>query len=377
MEELGGEQIMRDDDKSRRESQEEAAAAGADGILQSVRLEYDLGQLDSDVLSALHRWRDVDTSRVADLQEVFQHSSVAAQAGFEHALEGFTAEELAAQYFHAELPGQTNVEDVDFSLRGIDYQVKFGSSSANQIRESLTSRPDVSIVTGPEAAQKFASENVIGLPELDTDTIRGTVNNVGAALSDFDEIPVPFVSAITTAMRETRNVIAGRSTPEAAIAHATLHLGSRVLALQAMAYVITLVPGPQALVTIPLMLVASMFGARIGRGAVRTGIPARVVESLRRSLEPRPLTRERVSDALAHYRFDTEVRDAAIACIRALSNEDGLVSEYELARLLGAEEGKIRRRRFDMWLYERSRRPDLQKLRRAQAAQAQRLNLLR
>jgi hypothetical protein len=351
--------------------------AGIDGVIRGWRIEYDLSQLDGDVLSALHRWRDADTTRVADIQRVFLHSSEASQAGFNHALEGYTAEELAARYYHADLPDQTNIEDVDFSIDGVDYQVKFGSSAISAIRESLTSRPDVDIVTGPEAAQAFSSENVVGLPELDTESIRATVNSIGDALSDFDAIPLPFVSAIATAMGETRSVVAGRSTPEAAVANASLHIGSRILALQAMTYVLTLVPGPQSFVTIPLLVVASMFAAKIGRGAVRTGLPAHLAESLRRSLEPRAITAERMGSMLLYYSRDGEVLHAAIAYVRAVSNSGRLASDYELARALSGVEGKIRQRRFEAWLSERSRRPDLAELRRAQSAQARRLRSFR
>lgn len=265
-------------------------AAAADGAATGLKIATNEAALNSDVLAALERWRHVDDATLAQLElALTTKHGVYADPGLLNALEGFTAEEIAARELHAALPNATNVEAYDLVRDGVELQVKEGSSAAQHALEAASQHPEIPLVVDPDTASTLAEHGIRAIPleSLDPSTVHLMTERTAAAIQHLNDIAdftpeIPVVSSVLCAIKSVRDLNAGRVDAAEAVANLSVEVGSRSVAIAAAGVIACMFFDIPSFGTIPIG--AAVLGGISGRHAaarlVAARVPKRILDAL-------------------------------------------------------------------------------------------------
>jgi hypothetical protein len=133
------------------------SAGAGDGIIDGVPLLDAAVSINGHVIDALGRVEVHSTAASTILAYFREHSSLATEHFVDY-LKGYVAESIVGDHFsalghHVVLAANANQAGWDLLIDGEPFQVKSGTTAARHGVEHLLKKPDIPVITSPEAAQ--------------------------------------------------------------------------------------------------------------------------------------------------------------------------------------------------------------------------------
>jgi len=311
-----------------------------DSIGTALPVELAAGHVDTDVLSALARWREVDQFSLHDLAPTLWTKSgefIADNPGYLRALHGFVAEKVAyvdlSQTHDIEWPQRTNVPALDMLVDGTPTQIKEGTSAYFQVQHALDRYPKVtSFVTDPATAEKLQEHGVdaTGVEGLNPEEIaRNTSESITGleALEQAGVLHVPILTSVFSICKYWERYDAGQIEPGAAVRFAATDIAAQSIGAAAglkLAAVYIVATGGFGIAALPLTA-GAIVGAMGLRYLINLSRGRRLREALQRFDETRTASEMAAEIVTDHSRlFAAASVERASARIRGANADAAL-----------------------------------------------------